>query len=116
MRYNIRSITANDIKLVLCIVVISLCFLLLRSIFFSSQEPYIIEIQHRDTILIVPLIGTDETFVIEGLTSVFIERYDNRVAFMHSDCRDQICVNSGWLETVGAMAACLPNEVIVRIR
>ena len=42
-----------------------------------------------------------------------IEIDDNhRARFIQSDCRDQICVNSGYLERGGSWAACLPNRVI----
>ncbi len=49
-----------------------------------------------------------------GSTSVEIDDA-GRARFTHSDCRDQICVNAGWLERGGEWAACLPNRVILRL-
>jgi hypothetical protein len=49
-----------------------------------------------------------------GNTTVEISS-DGRARFTHSDCRDQICVNAGWLDRGGEWAACLPNRVIIRI-
>ena len=34
---------------------------------------------------------------------------------LHSDCPDQICVNTGWLSESGQTAVCLPNRVTVTI-
>lgn len=40
---------------------------------------------------------------------------DNSVWFEHSDCPDQICVNTGKLTHAGQIAVCLPNKVIVKL-
>lgn len=37
------------------------------------------------------------------------------VSFLHSDCRDQICVHTGKLTKVGQTAVCLPAKISVRI-
>lgn len=44
-----------------------------------------------------------------GISELAIE--DGRVRFLHSPCRNQICVHSGWLSHSGDAAACLPNRV-----
>jgi hypothetical protein len=38
-----------------------------------------------------------------------------RIRFEKSDCPNQICVNSGWLDKNGNIAVCLPNKVIVSV-
>ncbi len=35
--------------------------------------------------------------------------------FVHSDCNDQVCVNTGIIHKSGEMAACLPNGVIIYV-
>ncbi len=40
---------------------------------------------------------------------------DGSIAFERSDCPDQLCVLSGKLSRRGQIAACLPNDVYIRI-
>lgn len=44
-----------------------------------------------------------------------IEIKDGRVSMIESDCRNQICVNSGAISEVGQQIVCLPNKIIVVI-
>ena len=37
------------------------------------------------------------------------------IAFAESDCPDQVCVHAGWLRSPGQFAACLPNNLYVKI-
>jgi hypothetical protein len=61
-------------------------------------------------------IGTDKTFSIPGREKVVFHIFeDGSIAFESSDCQDQICVHSGKLHTVGQSAACLPNDLIIKI-
>jgi len=38
-----------------------------------------------------------------------------RIRFEKSDCPNQSCVHTGWLEKYGDIAVCMPNRVIVEI-
>lgn len=60
--------------------------------------------------------GAEESFSIEGLPQVVFHRYaDGSIAFHESDCPDKVCIYAGKLRLVGQMAACLPNEVYIKI-
>ena len=60
--------------------------------------------------------GKDIMFSIPGREQVIFHLYkDGSIAFEKSDCPDQICVHSGKLHIVGQSAACLPNELILKI-
>ena len=60
--------------------------------------------------------GAEESFSIEGLPQVVFHRYaDGSIAFLESDCPDKVCIHAGRLRQVGQMAACLPNEVYMKI-
>jgi len=48
-------------------------------------------------------------------TSVILEIADGAIAFIQSDCPDQICVHAGSLSHAGQSAACIPNRVAVKI-
>ena len=60
--------------------------------------------------------GVDESFSIDGLPNVVFHQYpDGSIAFIESDCPDKVCVKSGRLHLIGQMAACLPNQVYIKI-
>lgn len=40
---------------------------------------------------------------------------DGGVRFTHAPCSSKRCVRSGWQHRQGASAACVPNEVMVRV-
>lgn len=56
-----------------------------------------------------------ETLVLEGKISVTVLLEPGQVSIVHSDCPDQICVNTGVLTRPGQSAVCLPARVAVRI-
>ena len=56
-----------------------------------------------------------ETIVLEGEISVTVLLEPGQVSIIHSDCPDQICVNTGALTQPGQCAVCLPARVAVRI-
>ncbi len=41
---------------------------------------------------------------------------DGKVYMSHSNCKNQICVNSGKIERKGESIICLPNKVTVEIK
>jgi len=60
--------------------------------------------------------GKEESFSIDGVPNVVFHLYeDGSIAFVESDCPDQICVRTGRLRRVGQMAACLPNRLYIKI-
>lgn len=40
---------------------------------------------------------------------------DGRIRALHSDCANQICVNTSWIENCGDSIICAPNRVAVII-
>lgn len=56
-----------------------------------------------------------ETLVLDGEISVTVLLEPGQVSIIHSDCPDQICVNTGVLTRPGQSAVCLPARVAVRI-
>lgn len=60
--------------------------------------------------------GKAESFSLAELPNVVFHLYeDGSIAFVESDCPDKICIRAGRLHLVGQTAACLPNEVYVKI-
>lgn len=48
-----------------------------------------------------------------GYNIVIIE--DNEASILESDCRDQVCVKEGAIDSPGEMIVCLPNKLVVQI-
>lgn len=60
--------------------------------------------------------GKEESFSLDKVPNVVFQLYsDGSIAFIESDCPDKICIRSGKLHLVGQTAACLPNEVYIKI-
>jgi hypothetical protein len=60
-------------------------------------------------------LSRDGEFNVEGFENVVFSVKDGRVAFLKSDCPDKVCVRTGYIETVGQSAVCLPNRLTLRI-
>ena len=55
----------------------------------------------------------DRTFYI--IPNVIFEVKNAQIAFVKSDCPDQICVRTGFIGSAGQMAACLPNGLVLSV-
>ena len=55
----------------------------------------------------------DTVFELPHMPHVTFEVREGQIAFVKSDCPDQICVRTGFLSRPGQMAACLPNSLIL---
>lgn len=60
--------------------------------------------------------SSDVSFSLSALPNVVFHQYpDGSIAFIESDCPDKICIETGRLHIDGQVAACLPNQVYVKI-
>ena len=60
--------------------------------------------------------GEDRRFSIDQNKNVVFHVFpDGSICFEESDCRDKICIHTGRLHTAGESAACLPNQIILKI-
>ena len=57
----------------------------------------------------------DQVFYVAERPNVRFEVRAGAIAFTHSDCRDQICVNAGFLHLANSLAACLPNGLLLTV-
>ena len=78
----------------------------------NKVGPFAEIIYDRDVVKIV-YVDEDVIFSISQLPQVVFEVKDGAVAFIQSDCPDQVCVNTGWLSRPGHFAACLPNNILM---
>ena len=57
-------------------------------------------------------LNEDDEFSFLLNPEVVFEVKDGAIAFIRSDCPDQLCVSMGWQGRHGGFAACLPNQVL----
>lgn len=62
-------------------------------------------------------LSRDTVITITGpVGKTVVEVKGKRVRVQDSDCRNKICVQTGWIEKSGQMSVCAPNRVIVQIK
>ena len=60
--------------------------------------------------------GKDLAFSVEERPQVVFHLHeDGSIEFEHSDCPDQVCVEAVRIKVPGQSAACLPNQLILKI-
>lgn len=80
----------------------------------KGSSPVCTILLDREVVMTVDL-SRDQTFSVDGLPQVVFEVKGGKIAFLSSDCPDQICVHTGFIGQPGQSAACLPNHVALRI-
>lgn len=81
-----------------------------------SKDGSVCHILHNRQVVMTVNLDEDSTFSVEGVPHIVFQVKDGRIAFIQSDCPDQICVRSGFIGTSGQSAACLPNGIAIRIQ
>lgn len=103
----------KDIILAAIIILIATGMLAFRH--FSATAASHAEITVNNTPVTLVGLNVDEIFYIESIPNILFEVSNGQIAFIKSDCPDQICVDTGFLSRSGQMAACLPNGTVMRI-
>ncbi len=112
---NRKVINKKDIWIVLVLVLVAVLTRFAYQAFYDDDKPPKAVIMLNHKIVKEILLDHDETFSLPERPHVVFEINHNRIRFQHSDCPDLICVRSGYLDTPGQMAACLPNGLILKV-
>ena len=109
----------KKIDIIIITIITIVCILsLITYNFISRDKPAKAEIYYKSELIQTVELntGVDKTFSIPQDENVVFHLYkDGSIRFGESDCPDKVCVNTGKLKTVGQTAACLPNEIILKI-
>jgi len=111
-----KFINKKDIWIILGLLVVAIVVLVVIS--YSSRgdaDVLYAKIYYGKTVVKTVTLDEDQVFSVPEAPEVVFEVRDHAIAFIHSDCPDQICVHSGWLSKVGEFAACIPNALSVWI-
>ena len=102
-------------RILLILVICALPFLYAR-LWFADEQARYIRIQAGDNKPVTAELAPDRVLRVNGpLGDSVIKIKESRARFLESPCAGQQCVHSGWLETAGALAACLPNRVSIQL-
>ena len=98
-------------RILLLVVVCALPFLYART-WFGAGNPGYFQIQTGSDKPLTETLSADRTLHIQGpLGDSVIEVRHGHARFVSSPCRGQVCVQTGWLQSTGDIAACLPNRI-----
>ncbi len=112
-----KFLKKSDIILVLSILIIGISSMVIYKYIFADK-PVRAEIYYKTELIKTLELtkGKDVHFTIpQNKNVVFHLEPDGSICFEKSDCPDKICVKTGKLNTAGQTAACLPNEIFIKI-
>lgn len=107
----------SDILVVLAIGLIGIISLIIFKNSYSDK-PSRAEIYYKSELVktIDLKSGLDKRFSIpQDENVIFHLEKDGSIRFESADCPDKICIKTGKLNSIGETAACLPNEIFLKI-
>ncbi len=82
----------------------------------SSSQAEQLSVQVADQPAQYYSLKTDKSITIQGeMGTSIIEIKQSKVRFIHSVCRNKLCIFHGWLSLVGDTNACLPNQISITL-
>lgn len=106
----------GDYIVIVLIILVAVLFVV--SFYENNTNEKIAIISQNDIVLDrIELDKLSERYVItySGKYPGTIEANNGKIHFLHADCPDQICVNTGWIDKPGQIAVCLPAGVIIKV-
>ena len=101
-----------DILLIALLLVLSLSFLLIRTLTQAEGAVAVVEID--GTVVGSYPLSVDGRFVLNGGTNVLIIK-DGTARLVESHCPDRTCELTGRISYVGQTIVCLPNRLSVTV-
>lgn len=109
-------INKKDFLIIVAILLIALIsYFIYSNINKKNSNEFLAEILIDGEIYKTVSLKDDEKFSIEQKPYITFEIKNNKIRFLNSDCKDKICVNTGFIGSNGQMAVCLPNKISLRI-
>lgn len=59
--------------------------------------------------------SNDKIFEVSKIEGVTFEIQNCKIRFLENDCKNQVCVNTGYISQVGDVAVCLPKKISIEI-
>ncbi|NOZ62596.1 MAG: NusG domain II-containing protein [Calditrichaeota bacterium] len=109
-----QELTTGDKILVIFLVFASLASMaLLRA---GQETGSAVEIKIKNAPYATLPLNQDTTFTVTGaIGETQIAIAGSRVRVLKSDCRQKICVKTGWVSRSGELIVCVPNQVVISV-
>jgi hypothetical protein len=103
----------NDLWLIGGVLALALFFYAINSFNLNRLYGLYGEVRLDGTVIFTMDLSADGEF--SRLPGITFEVKNGAAAFTSSDCPDKICVNTGFINSPGQMAVCMPNRVSLTI-
>ncbi len=103
-----------DMIIILTLIIFAALFLLIINSKNNADVYY--EIIYDGEVIASSDLLQNKSFSSEINPDVVFEIRDGKIAFIHSDCPDKICVNTGFISKPSEAAVCMPNKLMIRIK
>jgi hypothetical protein len=117
---NIRLFRKGDLILIVCVVIIAALTLAWNTYSSSNSSNALTAVITQDGKVLKSInLNTIHSPVYvninnHGIKQVIVAE-KRKIRFSESDCRDKICVKTGWLTKTGDKAVCLPSATIITV-
>ncbi len=116
---NIPMLKKGDLILIVCIGIIAGLILAWNTFSSASSSDPITAVitQDRTVLKTINLHAVEKPeyiYLNQGINQVILAE-KGRIRFTESDCRDKICVKTGWLTKTGDKAVCIPSKTVITI-
>lgn len=64
----------------------------------------------------IDLNNVEKSYTLSPTDKTLITVKKGAICFSEAECRDKLCVNSGWLTAKGQTSACLPEKTVIVIK
>lgn len=109
-----KLLKKSDFIIVLVLLIFSFLFFLVYNAIFNGDRLKA-EIVVDGRVIKKLSLEKNMTFKIAEKPELEFEIKDKKIRFLHSDCPDKICVNTGFISKGGQAAVCLPNKTAIKI-
>lgn len=121
-RKEVKYFKKTDIIVIIAILALALASFIIYNQLSSKEKPVENSVKaeiyyYSDLVKTIDLEeGKSQIFSVPQAENVKFEVDEKgNIRFLSSDCRDQVCVNAGKLHNPGDFAACLPNDLVLKI-
>ena len=107
----------TDLFVVLLLVLLSVALLWVGSP-KQAHATRVARIYYKDQLIeeVTLLSGVEKDFHFTEHPGLVIRQYDDQsIAYLLSDCPDQVCVKTGKIRRAGEFSACVPNGFLIVI-
>ena len=107
----------NDWFLIIGILIIALCFLLIRSFVMGGEPAGSVEVRINGETVGTYSLYEDRTERFEyddGSYNVMVIK-DGKVSVTEADCPDKHCINKGEVYRENDTIICLPHELVIKV-